>query len=138
MAGRQEARLASRLRSRAPGAGAKYRLVFVDRLQATLVHLRHATTHDVLAAWFGGDRSTITRAVNEIRPLLAERGRRVEDGRRLRPLPRRSSTSTVAETTALSTRPRSGCAAPRQAPPIAIGSCRARAGKRRQGHDRHR
>ena len=77
---RQETRLVSRPRSRAPGAGAKYRLVFVDRLLATLVHLRHATTHDVLAAWFGVDRSTITRAVNEIRPLLAERGCRVEDG----------------------------------------------------------
>ena len=83
---RQEARLVSRPRSRALGAGAKYRLVFVDRLLATLVHLRHATTHDVLAAWFGVDRSTITRAVTEIRPLLAERGCRIEDGRRLRTL----------------------------------------------------
>ncbi|MFE0824705.1 transposase family protein, partial [Streptomyces sp. NPDC058847] len=25
------------------------------------MHLRHATTHDVLACWFGVDRSTITR-----------------------------------------------------------------------------
>ncbi|MFC7810136.1 transposase family protein [Streptomyces olivaceus] len=32
------------------GAGAKHRLVFIDRLLATLVHLRHGTTHDVLAA----------------------------------------------------------------------------------------
>ncbi|MFF2205985.1 transposase family protein [Streptomyces sp. NPDC058145] len=31
------------------GAGAKHRLVFVDRLLATLVHLRHGVTHDVLA-----------------------------------------------------------------------------------------
>jgi hypothetical protein len=30
------------------------------------VHLRHAATHDVLAAWFRVDRSTITRAVNEM------------------------------------------------------------------------
>ncbi|MGM9387154.1 helix-turn-helix domain-containing protein [Streptomyces antibioticus] len=44
------------------GAGAKHRLVFVDRLLATLVHLRHGATHDVLACWFGVDRSTITRA----------------------------------------------------------------------------
>ncbi|MEQ4605898.1 transposase family protein [Streptomyces cavourensis] len=56
------------------GAGAKHRLVFVDRLLATLVHLRHGGTHDVLACWFGVDRSTITRAVGEVRPLLAERG----------------------------------------------------------------
>ncbi|MEU9707133.1 transposase family protein [Streptomyces sp. NPDC047967] len=27
----------------------------------TLVHLRHGVTHDVLARWFGVDRSTITR-----------------------------------------------------------------------------
>ncbi|WP_420708924.1 transposase family protein, partial [Streptomyces sp. NRRL S-378] len=27
---------------------------------ATLVHLRHGATHDVLACWFGVDRSTIT------------------------------------------------------------------------------
>jgi hypothetical protein len=40
---RQEARLVSRPRFRALGAGAEYRLVFVDRLPATLVHLRHAT-----------------------------------------------------------------------------------------------
>lgn len=81
---RQDARLVGRPRRRAVGAGAKYRLVFVDRLLATLVHLRHATRHDVLAAWFRVDRSTITRAVNEIRSLLAERGCRVESGVRLR------------------------------------------------------
>ncbi|MFJ3823638.1 transposase family protein [Streptomyces nodosus] len=38
------------------GAGVKYRLVFVDRLMATLVHLRHGTTHDALACWFDVDR----------------------------------------------------------------------------------
>ena len=68
------------------GAGAKHRLVFVDRLLATLVHLRHATTHDVLACWFGVDRSTITRAIGEVRPLLAERGCTVSPGVRLRTL----------------------------------------------------
>ncbi|WP_420903176.1 helix-turn-helix domain-containing protein [Streptomyces antimycoticus] len=71
---RHQARLASRPRKRAVGAGAKHQLVFVDRLLAALVHLRHGTTHDVLACWFGVDRSTITRAIGEVRPLLAERG----------------------------------------------------------------
>ncbi|MFJ9061979.1 transposase family protein [Streptomyces sp. NPDC102409] len=52
----------------------------VDRLLATLVHLRHGVTHDVLACWFQVDRSTITRAVGEIRPLLADRGCRTEGG----------------------------------------------------------
>jgi hypothetical protein len=67
------------------GAGAKHRLVFVDRLLA-LVHLRHGATHDVLACWFDVDRSTITRAIGEVRPLLAERGCTVSPGVRLRTL----------------------------------------------------
>ncbi|MFD9499918.1 transposase family protein [Streptomyces sp. NPDC060035] len=71
---RHQGRLASRPRKRALGAGAKHRMVFVDRLLATLVHLRHGVTHDVLACWFGVDRSTGTRAIGEVRPLLAERG----------------------------------------------------------------
>ncbi len=83
---RQDARLTDRPRQRAVGAGARHRLVFIDRLLATLVHLRHGVTHDVLACWFGVSRSTITRAVGEVRPLLAERGCTVEGGVRLRTL----------------------------------------------------
>ncbi|WP_345025946.1 transposase family protein, partial [Streptomyces sedi] len=83
---RHQARLAARPRKRAVGAGAKHRLVFVDRLLVTLVHLRHGVTHDVLACWFGVDRSTITRAVSEVRPLLAERGCTVSPDVRLRSL----------------------------------------------------
>ncbi|MFF7883938.1 transposase family protein [Streptomyces sp. NPDC020794] len=71
---RHQAGHASRPRKRAVGAGARHRLVFIDRLLATLVHLRHGTTHDVLACWFRVERSTITRAINEVGPLLAERG----------------------------------------------------------------
>lgn len=76
-------RLVSRQRSRAVGAGAKYCLVFIDRL---LVSLRYAVTNDVLACWFGVDRSTITRSIAEIRPLLAARGWTVPVGVRLRTL----------------------------------------------------
>jgi hypothetical protein len=83
---RHQARLASRTRKRAVGAGAKHRLVFVDRLLAMLVHLRHGPTHDVPACWFGVDRSTITRAVGELRPLLAERGCTVSPGMPLQTL----------------------------------------------------
>ncbi|MFC9230128.1 transposase family protein [Streptomyces decoyicus] len=71
---RHRARLGSRSRKRALGAGAKHRLVFAGRLLVTPVHLRHATTHDVLACWFGVDRFNVTRAVGEVRPLRAERG----------------------------------------------------------------
>ncbi|WP_405467626.1 transposase family protein [Streptomyces canus] len=78
-----QGRLAARPRRRAVGAGAKHKFVFVDRLLATLVSLRHGTTHDVLAFWFGVDRSTITRAIGEVRPLLAQRGCTVAPGIRL-------------------------------------------------------
>ncbi|MFE3934736.1 transposase family protein [Streptomyces goshikiensis] len=81
-----QAGLESRPRQRAVGAGAKHRLVFVDRLLATLVHLRHGATHDVLACWFDVDRSTITRAIGEVRPLLAARGCTIAAGIRLRTL----------------------------------------------------
>ncbi|MFD9624207.1 transposase family protein [Streptomyces virginiae] len=83
---RHQARLVARPRERAVGAGAKHRLVFIDRLLATLVHLRHGATHDVPACWFGVDRSTITRAIGEVRPLLAERGCTISQGLRLRTL----------------------------------------------------
>lgn len=61
-------------RQRALGTGARYRLVFVDRLVATLIHLRHDLPHAVLAVLFDVDRSTVTRVVGEVRELLAERG----------------------------------------------------------------
>ncbi|WP_307710218.1 transposase family protein [Streptomyces sp. V1I6] len=75
-------------RKRAAGAGARHRLVFVDRLVATLIHLRHDLPHAVLGLLFGVNRSTITRAIGEIRGLLAERGCAVPDrpGLRLRTL----------------------------------------------------
>ncbi|WP_329265077.1 transposase family protein [Streptomyces sp. NBC_01478] len=81
-----QARLMTGPRRRAVGAGAKHQFVFIDRLLATLVSLRHGTTHDVLACWFGVDRSTITRAIGEVRPLLAQRGCTVAPDMRLRTL----------------------------------------------------
>ncbi|WTH66085.1 transposase family protein [Streptomyces sp. NBC_01546] len=87
---RHQARLESRPRKRAVGAGAKHQPVFIDRLLATLVHLRHGATHDVLACWFGVDRSTIARAIGEVRPLLATRGCTIATGTRLK----RSSVTT--------------------------------------------
>lgn len=76
------------VRKRAAGAGARHQLVFVDRLVATLIHLRHDLPHSVLGLLFGVDRSTITRAIAEVRTLLAERGCAVPDrpGLRLRTL----------------------------------------------------
>ena len=61
-------------RLRAPGAGPDHELVFVDRVIVTLVVLRFQLPHAALAALYRVDRSTVTRAVREIRPLLAARG----------------------------------------------------------------
>ena len=54
----------------------------------TLVILRFQLPHAALAVFYGVDRSTITRAVGEVRPLLAARGFAVpgKPGLRLRTL----------------------------------------------------
>src|SRR6266545_3604128 len=61
-------------RRRGAGAGPHQRLVFADRVLVTLVILRYQLPHQALAVLYGVDRATITRAVGEVRPLLAERG----------------------------------------------------------------
>jgi len=61
-------------RRRAAGAGAKDRLTDADRILATVLYLRKLGTHDLLAALFGVTRSTLSRAVQDVGPLLAEHG----------------------------------------------------------------
>ena len=75
-------------RLRAAGAGPDHQLVFVDRVLVTLVALRWALSHRVLAVLFGVSPSTVDRAVAEIRALPAARGFAVPDrpGIRLRTL----------------------------------------------------
>jgi len=73
-------------RVRADGAGRRHELVFTDRVLVTLAVLRLQVPHAALAAMFGADRSTVTRAVHEIRPLLAGRGYATPQGQRLRTL----------------------------------------------------
>ncbi len=48
--------------------------MFTDRLAATLVHLRLGLSHAALAELYGVDRSTVSAAIREVRPLLAARG----------------------------------------------------------------
>jgi hypothetical protein len=62
--------------------------VFVDRLLVTLVHLRLGLSHAALAELYEVDRSTVSNAIHEVRPLLAARGFAVPDrpGIRLRTL----------------------------------------------------
>jgi hypothetical protein len=88
---RQESARAQRRghpRRRAAGAGPKPRLEFCDRVLVTLVVLRFQLPHQALAVLHGVDRATITRAVHEVRPLLAARGFAVpsQPGVRLRTL----------------------------------------------------
>ena len=75
-------------RKRAAGAGPDYDLPFTDRVIVTLVYLRFQLPHAALAGLYHVDRSTITRAIGEIRPLLAARGFAVpgRPGLRLRTL----------------------------------------------------
>ncbi len=75
----QESRLRDRRgrdRLRAEGAGPGHELAFTDRVIATLVIMRFQLPHAALAVFYGVHRCTITRAVGEIRPLLAARGSR--------------------------------------------------------------
>jgi Helix-turn-helix of DDE superfamily endonuclease len=58
----------------AAGAGPHQRLVLCDRVVATLIVLRLQLPHQALAVLLGVDRATITRAIGQIRPLLAARG----------------------------------------------------------------
>jgi len=75
-------------RLRAAGAGPGHDLPFTDRVIVTLVHLRFQLPHAALAGLYRVGRSTITRAIHEVRPLLAARGFAVpgEPGIRLRTL----------------------------------------------------
>jgi len=54
--------------------GPTHRLAFCDRVLVTLVCLQFQLPHQALAVLYGVDRSTVTRAVHEVRPLLAKRG----------------------------------------------------------------
>ncbi|EDY55484.1 transposase [Streptomyces sviceus ATCC 29083] len=55
------------VRERAAETDARLQLVSVERLVATLSHLRHDLSRAVLGLLFGVDRSTVTRAIAEVR-----------------------------------------------------------------------
>ena len=83
----EESRLLGRRghqRVRAACACPDHDLPFTDRVIVTLVYLRFQLPHGLLAELYGTGRSTVTRAVREIRPLLAARGFAVPEGQRLK------------------------------------------------------
>ncbi len=61
-------------RIRARGAGAKDKLTAAGRVLATVLYLRKLGTRDLIAQLFGVNGSTITRAVHQVQPLLADHG----------------------------------------------------------------
>ncbi|GAA0672676.1 hypothetical protein GCM10010193_26500 [Kitasatospora atroaurantiaca] len=61
-------------RKQAAGAGPDQELVFTDQFLVTVVYLRLQLPHAALAELYGVTRPTVTRAIHEIRPLLAARG----------------------------------------------------------------
>ena len=73
-------------RRRAAGAGRRPGLVFTDRVLVTLAVLRLQIPHAALAQMYGVHRSTVTRAVRQVRPLLAGRGYATPAGPRLHTL----------------------------------------------------
>ncbi|WP_405670302.1 MULTISPECIES: transposase family protein [unclassified Streptomyces] len=76
---REQGRLRQRggERIRARGAGAKDKLTTADRVLATVLYLRKLGTRDLLAQLFGVNGSTLTRAVHQVQPLLAEHGYKI-------------------------------------------------------------
>jgi DDE superfamily endonuclease/Helix-turn-helix of DDE superfamily endonuclease len=79
-------RRGGRDRHRWPGAGHPETLCLRDRLLATLAWLRLALPHEAIAVLYGVDRSTISHAIRQIRPLLANRGYATPTGVRLHTL----------------------------------------------------
>ncbi len=73
-------------RHRIAGAGRHHELEFANRMLVTLAALRLQIPHAGLALMFEVDRSTITRAVHQVRPLLAGRGFATPEGHTLRRL----------------------------------------------------
>src|SRR6266498_3254538 len=93
LAGPWQARRESELRGRrgrdrlrAEGAGRGHDLMFTDRVVVTLAVLRLQIPHAALAVMYGVSRSTVTRAVRQVRPLLAGRGYATPQGQRLHTL----------------------------------------------------
>ncbi|MBL1102047.1 ISAzo13 family transposase [Streptomyces sp. 205] len=61
----------------AAGTGAKAKLTPADRILATVLHLRKLATMDLLGQLFGVTAMTISRASQEVRPLLEAHGHHV-------------------------------------------------------------
>ncbi|MGW7657502.1 ISAzo13 family transposase [Streptomyces asiaticus] len=61
----------------APGTGAKAKLTPAERILVTVLHLRKFATMDLLGHLFGVTAPTISRANQEVRPLLETHGQHI-------------------------------------------------------------
>ena len=68
--GRLHQRRGGRQRHRWPGAGHPETLTLRDRLLCTLVWLRLALPHQAIAVLYGVERSMVSKAIAQMRPLL--------------------------------------------------------------------
>ncbi|WSQ33091.1 ISAzo13 family transposase (plasmid) [Streptomyces sp. NBC_01527] len=62
----------------APGTGAKAKLAPADRILATVLHLRKLATMNLLGQLFGVSAVAISRASQEVRPLLEAHGHHID------------------------------------------------------------
>jgi hypothetical protein len=67
-------RRGGRDRRRWPGAGHPETLTLRDQVLVTVAWLRLALPHQAIALWYGVDRTTISAAIRQITPFLANRG----------------------------------------------------------------
>ncbi|MFE7077106.1 ISAzo13 family transposase [Streptomyces sp. NPDC057620] len=72
---RSQQRGGQRLRAR--GAGGQDKLTTPARVLATVLYLRKIGTRDLLAQLFNVNGSTLTRAIHQVQPLLAEHSRTI-------------------------------------------------------------
>ncbi|MEW1648726.1 ISAzo13 family transposase [Streptomyces sp. NPDC091219] len=72
---RSQQRGGERLRAR--GAGGQDKLTTTARVLATVLYLRKIGTRDLLAQLFKVNGSTLTRAIHQVQPLLAEHSRTI-------------------------------------------------------------
>ncbi|MCZ0985009.1 transposase family protein [Streptomyces diastatochromogenes] len=63
--------------AKAPGTGAKAKLTPADRILVTVLHLRKLATMDLLGQLLGVTAMTISRAKQEVRPLLEAHGHHI-------------------------------------------------------------
>ena len=96
-------------RRRAAGAGPRAKLTNADRILATVLYQRRLCTQAVLGELFAVDRSRVTEAIREIRPLLEEHGHAITPATARFPAPADLIAFLAAEDAASATQTKPAC-----------------------------